>query len=174
MKHLKSLSLHNIADKNFTETMFDMACQRKLKFFSFSLLNENQNLPNFSEALSNFKSLQTLNLSNILYGKINHTVFLSFIKKSLNLTTLSLDAINFNDHQFKEFLEQINESKSLRTLKFSRIPLDTDFKLGLMNSFLAGNKKLQRVFLSQNMLNSLEILSQIFINKCLKEICLTQ
>ena len=116
MKHLKSLSLHNIADKNFTETMFDMACQRKLKFFSFSLLNENQNLPNFSEALSNFKSLQTLNLSNILYGKINHTVFLSFIKKSLNLTTLSLDAINFNDHQFKEFLEQINESKSLRTL----------------------------------------------------------
>ena len=151
-----------------------MACQRKLKFFSFSLLNENQNLPNFSEALSNFKSLQTLNLSNILYGKINHTVFLSFIKKSLNLTTLSLDAINFNDHQFKEFLEQINESKSLRTLKFSRIPLDTDFKLGLMNSFLAGNKKLQRVFLSQNMLNSLEILSQIFINKCLKEICLTQ
>lgn len=84
-----------------------------------------------------------------------------------------MDAINFNDHQFKEFLEQINESKSLRTLKFSRIPLDTDFKLGLMNSFLAGNKKLSRVFLSQNMLNSLEILSQIFINKCLKEICLT-
>ena len=85
-----------------------------------------------------------------------------------------MDAINFNDHQFKEFLEQINESKSLRTLKFSRIPLDTDFKLGLMNSFLAGNKKLIRVELSQNMLNSLEILSQIFINKCLKEISLTQ
>lgn len=77
-----------------------------------------------------------------MYAKINHSVFLSFVKKSTNLITLSMDAINFNDHQFKEFLEQINESKSLRILKFTRIHLDTDFKLGLMNSFLAGNKQL--------------------------------
>lgn len=52
--------------------------------------------------------------------------------------------------------------------------MDTDFKLGLMNGFMAGNKKLVKITLSANMLNNLEILSQMFINKVLKEIVLVQ
>lgn len=52
--------------------------------------------------------------------------------------------------------------------------MDTDFKLGLMNGFMAGNKKLVKITLSSNMLNNLEILSQMFINKVLKEIVLVQ
>ena len=31
LKHLKSLSMKNVADKNFSETLFDMASIRKLK-----------------------------------------------------------------------------------------------------------------------------------------------
>ena len=43
-----------------------------------------------------------------------------------------------------------------------------------MNGFMAGNKKLAKITLSSNMLNNLEILSQMFINKVLKEIVLVQ
>ena len=39
-----------------------------------------------------------------------------------------------------------------------------------MNGFMAGNKKLNKITLSANMLNNLEVLSQMFINKVLKEI----
>ena len=44
--------------------------------------------------------------------------------------------------------------------------------MGLMNGFMAGNKRILKITLSQNMLNSLEVLSQMFINKVLKEVCL--
>ena len=54
---------------------------------------------------------------------------------------------------------KINESKNLREIKLQAIYLDTDFKLGLMNGFMAGNKKLAKITLSSNMLNNLEILS---------------
>lgn len=53
-----------------------------------------------------------------------------------------------------------------------QIHLDTDFKLGLVNGFIAGNKNLTNIVLSENMLNNLEILNQVFINKVLKEITL--
>ena len=43
-----------------------------------------------------------------------------------------------------------------------------------MNGFLAGNKRLKKVTLSQNMLNNLDVLSQIFINKTMKEICIIE
>ena len=150
-----------------------MASQTRLLHLHISLLNENQNLPNFSEALASFKSLHTLHLSNMQYGRLNQNILLSFIKKS-NLKDLCLDSINFSDQQFKSFLEQINDSKNLRKLNLSRIHLDTDFKLGLINGFLAGNKNLTQVHLNQNMLNNLEIISQIFINKTMKELCFTQ
>ena len=81
------------------------------------------------------------------YGKLNQTILLGFIKKS-NLREFSLDSINFSDSQFKSFLEHINESKNLRFLNLSRINLDTEFKLGLINGFLAGNKYLTKVHLN--------------------------
>jgi hypothetical protein len=60
----------------------------------------------------------------------------------------------------------------MRELKMIQIHLDTDFKLGLVNGFIAGNKNLTNIVLSENMLNNLEILNQVFINKVLKEITL--
>lgn len=116
MKHLHSLALSNICDKYFTETLFDMASQSRLKSLSLSLANENQSLANFSEALGRFKALEKLHLSKILYAKINQPIFLSFIVES-NLKSLSLESINFSDQQFKTFLEKINESKNLREIK---------------------------------------------------------
>jgi hypothetical protein len=40
MKHLVSLKLQNIFDKNFTETMFDMASQSRLQHLWLSLLSD--------------------------------------------------------------------------------------------------------------------------------------
>jgi hypothetical protein len=74
---------------------------------------------------------------------------MAFIKKS-NLKELTFDNIAFSDQQFKSFLEGINESKNLKNLTLSRICLDTDFKLDLINGFLAGNKNLKSVNFNQN------------------------
>ena len=172
MKHLRSLCLWNICDKNFTETLFDMAAQSRLRSLSLSLAHEGKSLPNFSEALAGFTALQHLHLSRVFYAKIDQSIFLDFVIQGLKV--LSLDQINFTDQQFKEFLERINESRALIELKLQQVPLDTDFKLNLFNGFLAGNKKLRKVTLSQNMLSDLEILSQIFINKTMKQLCLTE
>lgn len=95
MKHLRSLSLRNICDKNFTETLFDMASQSRLRSLSLSLVHEGQSLPNFSEALAGFRALQHLHLSKIVYAKIDQNIFLAFIVQ--NLKILSLDQINFTD-----------------------------------------------------------------------------
>lgn len=173
LKHLRRLALTNICDKNFTETLFDMASQSKLKALSLSMINDQQSLPNFAEAIARFTALESLHLSKIQYNKINQGIFLSFINQS-NLRSLSLDAINFSDSQFKVFLQKINDSQNLQELSLQQIYLDTDFKLELMNSFLAGNKRLTKITLAQNMLNSLEVLSQIFVNKKLRELTLMQ
>jgi len=95
MKHLKSLALWNICDRNFTETLFDMASQSRLKSLSLSLVNEDQSLPNFSEALAGFRALEHLHLCRILYAKIDQNIFLEFVIQ--NLKVLSLDQINFTD-----------------------------------------------------------------------------
>lgn len=112
LKHLKKLSLSNICDKNFTETMFDMASQSKLKSLSLVMINDSQSLPNFAEAIGRFTALERLHLSKVQYNKINQNIFLDFISTS-NLRVLSLDSINFTDTQFKSFLQKINESYSL-------------------------------------------------------------
>ena len=59
LKHLRSLHLANIADKNFSETMFDMASVRKLKELNLSFVAD-LSLPGFSEALSRFTGLHSL------------------------------------------------------------------------------------------------------------------
>lgn len=98
MKHLKSLHLSNIYDKNFTETLFDCASRHKLKELSLSMITDQQSLPNFSEALEEYTSLEKLHLSRIKYSKINHGIFFKFIKgPKSSLRTLSLDYINFTD-----------------------------------------------------------------------------
>ena len=54
----------NINDKNFSETMFDMASIRKLKDLNLSFTPD-LSLPGFSEALSKFTSLHSLRISGI-------------------------------------------------------------------------------------------------------------
>lgn len=56
------MEIKGICDPNFTETMFDMASQRKLRSLSLGTCNDQQTLPNFSEALSRFKQLEELEL----------------------------------------------------------------------------------------------------------------
>lgn len=80
-----------------------MACQSKLKHLSLSMIDDQQTLPNFAEALTRFASLRSLHLSKVQYSKMNQVIFLSYINHS-NLRILSLDSINFTDGQFKTFL----------------------------------------------------------------------
>ena len=60
-----------ICNPNFTETLFDMASQRRLKKLCLGTCNVEQILPNFSEALSRFKQLEELELYHVNYSKIN-------------------------------------------------------------------------------------------------------
>jgi len=99
LKNLRSLHLLNIADKNFTETMFDMASIRKLKELNLSFVPD-LSLPQFSDALSKFSALQTLRISQITnWGqRINTTTLLTFISDgAINLRNLTLDLISFSD-----------------------------------------------------------------------------
>lgn len=52
-KNLRTLALTNIGDKNFSETLFDMACIRRLRDLTLSFTPD-LSLPNFTEALSKF------------------------------------------------------------------------------------------------------------------------
>lgn len=56
LKNLRSLQILNIADKNFSETMFDMGSIRKLKELNLSFIPD-LSMPGFSEALSKFSGL---------------------------------------------------------------------------------------------------------------------
>ena len=62
LKNLRHLSLKNIAYKHFSESMFDMACIKKLKELSLGFIPD-LSLPNFSEALSKFAGLYVLSIS---------------------------------------------------------------------------------------------------------------
>lgn len=50
LKNLKSMHILNICDKHFTETLFDMASQKRLKQLHLSFITD-VSLPNFAEAL---------------------------------------------------------------------------------------------------------------------------
>jgi hypothetical protein len=73
LKKLKSLKLHGIWHKDFTETLFDMASQRRLRTLSLTFVSD-LILPNFSEALSKFLSLTNLELGNLSLAKVNTSV----------------------------------------------------------------------------------------------------
>jgi hypothetical protein len=64
LKNLRSLRLDNVADKNFSDTLFDMASIRKLRELNLTFVPD-LSLPGFSEALSKFTYLHSLRLSTI-------------------------------------------------------------------------------------------------------------
>lgn len=164
----------NVADKNFSETMFDMASIRKLKELNLSFIPD-LSLPQFSEALSKFIGLQSLRVSQITnWGqRINANTLLTFIADgAINLRNLTLDLISFSDDQFKALLTAISKSRSLRSLTLSSVHLDTDYKVELLTSFIGNNKNiLSKLTLAENQLTSLDtLLSLMYLNKSLKEL----
>ena len=80
LKNLRSLSLVNVADKNFSDTMFDMASIRKLRELNLSFVPD-LSLPGFSDALSKFTALHSLRLSTISsWGKkFNGPILLQYL-----------------------------------------------------------------------------------------------
>lgn len=175
LKHLKSLKLRGICAPDFTETMFDMASVRRLKSLSIGLINEQHILPNFSEAVSRFCSLERLELHQICYAKINQDIFLEYLVSGApHLRVLSFSQMNLSDLQLKRLLEIVNKKCfHIRTFKLHGVYLDTDVKLNLIAEFLE-RTHLARVKLSHNMLNNLDVLTNIGHNKCLKRLTLAQ
>lgn len=89
----------NIADKNFSETMFDMASTRKLRELNLCFVPD-LSLPGFSEALSKFTGLHSLRISQITsWGvRINGPILLKYLSHGATcLRSLSLDSISFTD-----------------------------------------------------------------------------
>jgi hypothetical protein len=78
LKKVTDLTLHGIWHKDFTETMFDMANQRRLKQLNLSFVKDVP-LPNFSEALLRFTSLTSLTLTGLDLRKINSVTFFEFL-----------------------------------------------------------------------------------------------
>eukprot|EP00347_Sterkiella_histriomuscorum_P008952 403343108 len=171
LKNLKSLSLTNVGDKNFTESMFDMACIRKLRELSLSFIPD-LSLPSFSEALSKFSQLQSLQISSIPYHKIKQQIFLEYIANgAINLRSLSLDNLALSDDQFKLILASVSQNKSLRHLKLTSIHMDSDKKLGFFTGFIGCKQTtLASITLADNYLQNLDILEQMHFNQHLKEL----
>ena len=155
--------------------MFDMASVRRLKSLSIGLVNDQHILPNFSEAVARFVSLESLELHQICYAKINQDIFLDYLARGApHLRMLSFSQMNLSDLQLKRLLEIVNKKcYQIRTFKLHGVYLDTDEKLNLIAEFLE-RTHLTRVKLSHNMLNNLDVLTNIGHNKCLKRLTLAQ
>lgn len=164
----------NVNDKNFSETMFDMASIRKLKDLNLSFTPD-LSLPGFSEALSKFTSLHSLRISGITnWGhRVNASIIQEFIAEGAkNLRSLSLDTISFTDDQFRQLLTAVSRSKSLKSLTLSSVHMDTDFKLEILTGFIGSNKNgLTKVTLVENQIMHLDtLLSMVNLNKTIKEL----
>ena len=92
LKKLKSLTLTNIWHRDFTETLFDMASQRRLKSLNLQFIPDLP-LPNFCEALKNFKSLELLSLQDLNFSKINDSLFFEYIRTAPCLLRLHLSIV---------------------------------------------------------------------------------
>jgi hypothetical protein len=163
-----------VNDRNFSETMFDMASIRKLKELNLGFTRD-LSLPGFSEALSKFTYLHSLRISNISsWGqRINVGTLQEYIAEGArNLRSLSLDEISFTDEQFKQILLAISQSKSLRALTLSSVHMDTDVKLELLTAFIGNYKNtLTKITLVENQITNLDtLLSMVHMNKNLKEL----
>lgn len=166
LKKLKAMTLENVWHKEFTETLFDMASQKRLKKLSLSFVGGLM-MPSFSEALAKFTGLASLKLAKLNYAMINQSIFLDQLQTSQSLTSLHLDAIELTDEQYRQLLASLKLSDSLVQLTLSRMALDSEYKQNLFNSFLSSSRTLKGVYLDTNRLPSLEVLSQMFVNKSL-------
>lgn len=126
LKMLKSLTLHGIWHKDFTETLFDMASQRRLKKLSLCFVNELP-LPNFSEALSKFTALKHLELSNFSLKKVNLTVLNDFIGQ---LSSIKLDRVDLSNEVTKQLFKP---KRNMRSLILSHL----DISLECLNECLS-------------------------------------
>lgn len=118
LKRLKSLTLHGVWHKDFTETLFDMASQRRLRKLSLSFVKD-LIMPNFSEALSKFQSLNSLSLGNLSLARVNTGVLWEFCNQ---LSELRLNRVNLTDQD----LESVCHLKNLRTLALISLDVSMD------------------------------------------------
>jgi len=96
LKKLKRLKLTNIWHRDFTESLFDMASQRHLRILDLKFLPDVP-LPNFSEALSKFRSLRCLSLTCLNFSKINESIFIEFLKNAPSLSSLHFDSVEVSN-----------------------------------------------------------------------------
>ena len=120
-KKLKRLKLSNVWHRDFTESLFDMASQRRLKVLDLQFVPDVP-LPNFCEALSKFRQLQRLILTSLNFNKINESIFIEFLKLAPNLSALHLDSVEISN-QLANILKAFRHSDSLIELRLANIPI---------------------------------------------------
>jgi len=58
---------------------------------------DDHSLPNFAEAISKYRNLQTLHLANVSVPKLNYAEFLKAMMNFQNLRVLALEEVNLSD-----------------------------------------------------------------------------
>jgi hypothetical protein len=99
---------------------------------------------------------------------------LGYLADLSTLRSLKLDSIQLNKTQFKDLLEGLYESNSMSELTLSRIDINSDYKMILLNGFLTVSNSLKKLVLIDNGLQDLEIFRDIHRNKNLTEIVICE
>ena len=146
-----------------------MASQRHLKILDLHFVPEVP-LPNFCEALSKFRSLQTLSLTSLNFNKVNESIFIEFLKNAPCLSSLYLDSVEVSN-QFTNILKAFRHSESLVDLKLANIPIQNSaFRLDKLAEFVVNAYKMHKCVLETNKLANVEFLSQMYQNRSLQEL----
>ena len=109
-------------------------------------------LPNFSEALSKFRSLRCLSLTSLNFSKINESIFIEFLKNAPSLSSLHLDSVE-GSNQFANILKAFRLSETLIDLKLANIPIQNSaYRLEKLADFVVNAYKMHKCVLESNKL----------------------
>ena len=127
-------------------------------------------LPNFSEALSKFRSLRCLSLTSLNFSKINESIFIEFLKNAPSLSSLHLDSVEVSN-QFANILKAFRLSETLIDLKLANIPIQNSaYRLEKLADFVVNAYKMHKCVLESNKLANVDFLSLMHQNRSLLEL----
>ena len=127
-------------------------------------------MPNFCEALVNFRHLTQLRLASLNFNKINEAIFIEFLRRAPCLSVLHLTAVDVTN-QFANILKAFRQSETLQELKLASIPIqNSTWRLEKLQDFIINAYRMNKLVLESNKLDSVEFLSMMYQNRTLLEL----
>ena len=127
-------------------------------------------LPNFCEALSIFRRLQRLSLTNLNFSKINESIFIEYLRSAPNLAALTLDSVEVCN-QFANILKAFRHSETLIELRLVNVPIQNSAsRVEKLADFIANAYKMHKCVLEANKLENVDFLSMVYQNRTLQEL----